>query len=731
MGLGKITGEYIEEMTEPNGWPDIDEDALRQRANTLIALRNQVNAASISWTTQHKAIFDGGVWAGRGAEAGSSSVQESISQMSFLEIHLAKSFAYYNSLAQTIAATKTLINQNLQNAQQMIQAIRSTPGLDEASKEDLVKGYVLSQHAVNTAEVLAMAGDVTMFSTWQAPSKAIPPPSAPAPPSTSGHEATPPTPTVTMQTMGTRSPVNPRPNPAVATPSQQSINTVDAPRDTTPRPAPPVGAVPGTSDPASSGSSAGGLSTSSSAVPSPSTSTGTSTPSSGGGTLPSTSTSGSPASVGHSSPAATSTGSGPSAGVGQGSAGSASTTGASNTTSAGKAGSFQPMTSQAPPPLSSPAPASSLAPTAAPVNQAAASAAPPSGGAAGAASGTALSSGGSAGPAPVGAAPTGAPSSPPPMPLAPPTTPQPPGPPAPGTAPAASGPGVAPMSAASSASASTAAPVPVSTARAERDAIAAATAAGAVRRNANGADPLQRARHIAAALNVGIVDFGFFWVTGVTTDGTIVVANSYGLAYIPDGVHLPDHVKMASADEAISLLERASWATYPILAVQRWAQHHDKTLRAVVATEEQFATFDPGVAKVILTAEDIPDSGKMKGRNRLEVIAPAAAQRLADVSDTRLTDLLPPAPTDQEAPADDTARLWFEVAKPLMSTSSERGAAHLQAFVAYAEHAQTHALHRAHTAVDADTQRHAMSDWVYWQHLAVLISDAISASASA
>ena len=339
--------------------------------------------------------------------------------------------------------------------------------------------------------------------------------------------------------------------------------------------------------------------------------------------------------------------------------------------------------------------------------------------------------GGSAGGAPVASAPSGAPASPPPVPLGPPTTPAPPAPPAPGTAPAATGPGVAPMSAASAANAAAApAPVPVSASRAERDAIAAATTAGALRRNATGNDPLQRARHIGAALNVGVMDFGFFWVTGVTTDGTIVVANSYGLGYIPDGVHLPDTVKMASADEAIPLSERATWATYPILAIQRWAQHHDKKLRAVVATDEQFATFDPGVAKVILTADDMPDSGTMQGRNRLEVIAPAAAQQLNAVSDTGLTELLPPAPADQEPPADDTAKLWFEVAKPLMSTSPQRGTAHLQAFVTYAEHAQVHALHRAHTATDAPTQRQAIADWVYWQHLAVMVGDAVNATAT-
>jgi hypothetical protein len=153
-------------------------------------------------------------------------------------------------------------------------------------------------------------------------------------------------------------------------------------------------------------------------------------------------------------------------------------------------------------------------------------------------------------------------------------------------------------------------------------------------------------------------------------------------------------------------------------------------LRAVVATEEQFASFDPGVAKIILTQDDIPDDGKMQGRSRLEVIAPGVAQRLAAVSDFGLNELLPPAPADVEAPPDEKAKLWFEVAKPLMSTSPHRGTAHLRAFVTYAEHAQALALYAAHTASDAQTQRQAIADWVYWQHLAVLIGDAINADAA-
>jgi hypothetical protein len=276
------------------------------------------------------------------------------------------------------------------------------------------------------------------------------------------------------------------------------------------------------------------------------------------------------------------------------------------------------------------------------------------------------------------------------------------------------------------------APIPVSAARAERDAIAAAATAGALRRqSAGGSDPLQLARRIAAALNAEPnMDFGFFWVTAVTADGQIVVANSYGLAYIPEDVNLPEQVRMASADESIPVGERAKWATYPILAVQGWAQHHNLRLRAVVATEDQFKNFDPGTAKVTLQSDDIPESGKMQGRNRLAVIAPDAASRLASVSASGLSELLPPAPSDTNPPADETAKLWFEVMKPMMSTNPDRGVPHLEAFVNYADHAQERALYRAHTATEAVAQRAAIADWIYWQHLSVLISDSLAGSAA-
>ena len=273
--------------------------------------------------------------------------------------------------------------------------------------------------------------------------------------------------------------------------------------------------------------------------------------------------------------------------------------------------------------------------------------------------------------------------------------------------------------------------MPVSAARAEREAIAAASTAGALRRQrSTGNDPVQLAQRIGAALNVGITDVGFFWVTGLAKDGTIVVANNYGLGYIPEGVNLPEQVKMVSADDSIPASVRGTWTTYPILALHGWAQHHGTELRAVIATEDQFKGFDPGTAKVTLRPDDIPESGQMEGRARLQVIAPDAARQLAAVSDANLAEVLPPPPADAKPPEDQRSALWFEVFRPLLSNAPDRAAPHLQAFVTFADHAQELALHRAHTAADSVAQREAIADWIYWQHLSVLMSDAIATEAT-
>ena len=116
----------------------------------------------------------------------------------------------------------------------------------------------------------------------------------------------------------------------------------------------------------------------------------------------------------------------------------------------------------------------------------------------------------------------------------------------------------------------------------------------------------------------------------------------------------------------------------------------------------------------------------MQGRSRLEVIAPEAAARLAAVGDADLTTLLPLRPADDTPPEDDTDALWFEMLKPLTQAGTGTEVAHLEAFIAYANNEYELALYRAHTATEAVAQRAAIADWVYWQHVSVLISDALA-----
>ncbi|MDX1875390.1 secretion protein EccK [Mycolicibacterium sp. 120266] len=375
-----------------------------------------------------------------------------------------------------------------------------------------------------------------------------------------------------------------------------------------------------------------------------------------------------------------------------------------------------------PTPLSSATPATPLSAPAAPIEQAATSSPTTP-----AAAHPAVPTGGG-GPAAAPAAPPSAPAAPtPPMPLGPPSTPPPaaPVPPSPG----ALGPGVAPAATTGAQSGgAAAAPIPVSAARAERDLMATSAAAGALKRQMGGNDPLSVARRIAAALNAPDMarpnDIGFFWLVALTAADTIVVANSYGIAYLPEGVSLPEQVKLASADSSIPAAERARWATYPVAALTGWAQAHDTTLRAVIGAKAHLEGIDPGAHKVLLEDDDIPATGKMTGRSRLEISFPDAAAKLAAVKDPELVAQLPPAGADNTPPANESFTLWFDVMQPLMSAASGREVAHLAAFVRYAAHAADLALYRAHTALEIADQRAAVADWLYWLHQYDLLTEA-------
>ncbi|WP_319452982.1 MULTISPECIES: hypothetical protein [unclassified Mycobacterium] len=759
--IPKPSGGRKDEMTAPPAaWPQADEDTLQQRSDALKTVRTELTGVIDTWNGKKSAIFNHNGWFGGASTAAEGQVDDRIQKMEALKGRLDSAIQFYDSARQAIIDAKNTIVADTDAAQQEIDKQEESIGIgDSIAQENEIERIVSTTLLRNTKTVSDAAADLdATFPGLDGRGESGPqtvrgePAASPAPTPGSrspgsgtnrllgdvgGEDASVPATPVSYFTAPGRGPQrNPVENGGEAPASPVSSN----PYSSDPRPAPSgtVGAdgAPTRSDPGGSGMSP-------------------TMPGRGGPSGPSGSSS--PSLGGHpSNPSPGNSANPPSqmAEYKQDASTPASAGGQPPLTPAEQQQRFmndvaKGAASGPPTPTQPVMPAAAQAPVLPPqgLEPSAAAATGPSGGGAsgpgggGSSGGGGLSGGGSggSGPAPIGAPST--PAAPPPMPLGAPATPPPAGPGGGGTGggsgtPGSSvptGPGVNPAAATNSAAAATAAPapVPVSNARLERDTIAASAAGAAARRQRGGGnDALTLARRIGAALNVGVMDFGFFWVTGLCVDGTIVVANSYGLGYIPEGVNLPEQVQMATADESIPPAERAKWTTYPILAVQGWAQARSQKLRAVIATEAQFATFDPGTAKVILQPDDIPDTGKMQGRSRLEVIAPGAAARLASVSDVALSELLPPAQADTLEPTDNSVMLWFDVTKPLMSTMPDRGAAQLEALITYADHAQELALHRAHTATDGPSQRAAIADWVYWQHLAVLISDAINTDAT-
>lgn len=285
------------------------------------------------------------------------------------------------------------------------------------------------------------------------------------------------------------------------------------------------------------------------------------------------------------------------------------------------------------------------------------------------------------------------------------------------------------MSANQQQNAAAAAPIPVTAARAERDAMAAAARAGLVRKSAGDAD-VQFAERIAAALHappsIPPMAWNFVWAVGVTTNGEIIAANSYGVSFIPDGMCLPSQVIFVSADENVPAGQRGRWVREPFVALQAWCTFYEKTLKVVIGTEQEVQPFAGSLQTKVIPPEDIPTDGLMKGRTRLEIIAPEAAAKLAEWPDAQLHEALPPQPV-QLVPPDPAAigKAWMESIRPLMQTTGETyRTAHLEKLAAYGRLQEAAALYRAYTAPYAADLRAAITDWVWWQQFSTIQGDA-------
>jgi hypothetical protein len=666
MGIARPAGKYAEQMISPGGWPEVDEATFAARSEEFAGVSRQLGVVLDSSAQQKMQVFEGGIWSGGAADAANDALGRNIDQLTALKSDADDATRWHNQIAGVIADAKSAISDNVEAANASIRALGAS--LEQFIRDNFLEpqkfGAAFTEHHAAVVRVIA--------TTYQANTGLVA--------------------TTAEQILATgvqkTSPSGPADSGDQTTrPSDQNTPDQDTPDQNTPD---TENGTPGvTQSPGATESASGALSSLMSSASSGSLPT---SPTAGLDTvdgLTSGTAQGVPVAVVR--PSAGNSTPGRAGGVGKGLSAAALSSSPVGAAPVASAPMMAPRSAEDP---------SAAAPMGAPMGAGAAG-----GAAAGSRKGSA---------APAGTSPAAASS--------------PPGQKAPAGTGAQKGRQQEPnVSDRPTAAAAAAPPIPVSAARAERDAIAAATAPEAAKRG--GADPLALARRVAAALNAadsdGADEFGFFWMTAVSTDGEIVVANSYGLAYIPAGVQLPEPVQLVTADAQIPAVERARWVTYPAMAVQGWAAHHNKKLRAVIATAEQFGRSDPGAAKVVLEPEDIPATGVMTGRSRLEVVDPDSAAVLAETTDDGLLDLLPPAPADSGALSDQRQPLWWEVLRPLTGSAEGRETLHLKAFGPYAALERDIAVAAAHTASESDARRAAVADWLYWRHVGELLHSAM------
>ena len=665
MGTARPAGKYAEQMISPGGWPEVDEATFAARSEEFAGVSRQLGVVLDSSAQQKMQVFEGGIWSGGAADAANDALGRNIDQLTALKSDADDATRWHNQIAGVITDAKSTISDNVELASDAITTLQNDIALDADERTAAINRVIATTYGANTGLVAATAEQI--LATGAEKTSAASP--------TESLDQTEPS---ANQNTSDQSTTDQSTTDQSTTDESTSDEDTSDTENSTPAETQSSGATE---------SASGALSSLMSSASSGSSPT---SPTASIDTVDqSTSNLANGASVASPGSSSRTTTPGRAGGVGKGLSAAALSSSPVGAAPASSAPMMAPRSAEDP---------SAAAPMGAPMG---------AGAAGGAAAGSRK---GSAAPAGTSAASS------------------PPGQKAPAGAGAQKGrqqePNVSDRPAAAAAAAP---PIPVSAARAERDAIAAATAPEAAKRG--GADPLALARRVAAALNAADSDgadaFEFFWMTAVSTDGEIVVANSYGLAYIPAGVQLPEPVQLVTADAQIPAVERARWVTYPAMAVQGWAAHHNKKLRAVIATAEQFGRSDPGAAKVVLEPEDIPATGVMTGRSRLEVVDPDSAAVLAETTDDGLLDLLPPAPADSGALSDQRQPLWWEVLRPLTGSAEGRETVHLKAFGPYAALERDIAVAAAHTASESDARRAAVADWLYWRHVGELLHSAM------
>jgi hypothetical protein len=173
MGITRPTGGYAEEMLDPGGWPEVDEDTFYDRAQEFTQVLRQVTEVLETCQQQQGQIFDGGIWSGGAAEAANGELGTNIGELMTLQNGLATVITWHSYIAESIVQAKSNISDNVVGAHKQINALENDSSLDAAERNAAIYTVVGATHGANVSVVAGTAEQILATKAWKPPNNAL------------------------------------------------------------------------------------------------------------------------------------------------------------------------------------------------------------------------------------------------------------------------------------------------------------------------------------------------------------------------------------------------------------------------------------------------------------------------------------------------------------------------------------------------------------------------------
>ncbi|MGW4098425.1 hypothetical protein ACWEFV_16190, partial [Mycobacterium sp. NPDC004974] len=178
MGMGKPGGDYVEQLTEPGGWTEADEDKLYEVASEATRALQQLTIGAFDpWQRERSETFDGGNWSGDAAGAANGKAGIHSEEFATQQNNLVSVVTWNNHVAGLVAKAKSKIADNVVEAQGKIKEIKNFAFFGsyiDSLIQLIAIGHVISTyHGRNVSEIAATSAEIPAADTWQSPPNAL------------------------------------------------------------------------------------------------------------------------------------------------------------------------------------------------------------------------------------------------------------------------------------------------------------------------------------------------------------------------------------------------------------------------------------------------------------------------------------------------------------------------------------------------------------------------------